>query len=95
LGITKVFLQTQGREIQIQIQIPMGRPLLPRRRGRRAWAAVIEKAVMAKTPAGAICAKMCSPSQKLVAKPLPLSKKRNKCAVSGTIFPGVRYIKFY
>jgi hypothetical protein len=34
---------------------------------------------------------MRSPSQKLVAKPLPLSKKRNKCAVSGTIFPGVRY----
>jgi hypothetical protein len=36
-----------------------------------------------------------TPSQNLVAKPLPLSEKRNKCSVSGTIFPGARHVKIY
>jgi hypothetical protein len=47
---------SQGRGIQIQIQIPMGRPPLPRRRGRHTRAAVVGKVAMAKKPTGAICA---------------------------------------
>jgi hypothetical protein len=51
---------------------------------------------MEKKPTGAICANaLPKPKTGIIAEPLPLSKKRNKCPVSGTIFPGVRYIKFY
>jgi hypothetical protein len=95
-GARVLRLACRGRAIQIQI--PMGRPPLPRRRGRHARAALIEKRLWRKSQPGRF-ARMRSPSQKLVAKPLskplPLSKKYIKCPVSGTISPGVRYIKVY